>query len=122
MPAPTALRAQGSTTAAGSKRKQPQAERNAITDYFADGEEFEDPFASDSDSAAKKQRKGHDGGKDGLGVDQQVAMQRKAREPRIKLDESRLTSDKGIPKLRRKAKDLKLKGKGHEVPAAQGNP
>ncbi|TQB68017.1 chromosome segregation in meiosis- protein [Monascus purpureus] len=50
----------------------------------------------------------------GLGLDEEVKVARK-RKPTAKLDESRLLSQSGIPKLRRTAKSkLKLKGKGHE--------
>ncbi|KXJ89368.1 replication fork protection component Swi3-domain-containing protein, partial [Microdochium bolleyi] len=49
-----------------------------------------------------------------LGLDEEVAVAKKARVPNVKLDETRLLSEKGIPRLRRKAGDLKFKGKGHE--------
>ncbi|KAE8148849.1 replication fork protection component Swi3-domain-containing protein [Aspergillus avenaceus] len=50
----------------------------------------------------------------GLGLDEEVRITKK-RQPVAKLDESRLLSQAGIPKLRRKAKqNLKFKGKGHE--------
>ncbi|KAL1963302.1 hypothetical protein VTN77DRAFT_8525 [Rasamsonia byssochlamydoides] len=49
-----------------------------------------------------------------LGLDEEVKVSRK-RQPIAKLDESRLLSKHGIPKLRRTAKSkLKFKGKGHE--------
>lgn len=69
----------------------------------------------------------------GLGIDEEVEVERKARAPRVKLDETRslplllfhifktnktyrLLSQAGIPKLRRIAgSKLKFKGKGHEV-------
>ncbi|KAF9892392.1 chromosome segregation in meiosis- protein [Aspergillus nanangensis] len=50
----------------------------------------------------------------GLGLDEEVKVTRK-RQPIAKLDENRLLSQAGIPKLRRSVKqNLKLKGKGHE--------
>ncbi|KAI9843002.1 MAG: chromosome segregation in meiosis- protein [Pleopsidium flavum] len=50
----------------------------------------------------------------GLGIDQEIKVSRK-RKPIAKLDEARLLSQGGIPKLRRVAKErLKFKGKGHE--------
>ncbi|KAI1391865.1 Swi3-domain-containing protein [Hypoxylon trugodes] len=75
----------------------------------------DDPFASSGDEAPKndtqsKKRKDQSG----LGIDEAVAVQKKARVPMVKLDEGRLLSEKGIPRLRRKARDLKFKGKGHE--------
>ncbi|RHZ52735.1 Chromosome segregation in meiosis protein 3 [Aspergillus thermomutatus] len=50
----------------------------------------------------------------GLGLDEEVKVTKK-RQPVAKLDESRLLSQPGIPKLRRTAKNkLRFKGKGHE--------
>ncbi|KAJ5175495.1 Chromosome segregation in meiosis protein 3 [Penicillium canariense] len=50
----------------------------------------------------------------GLGLDEEVKITKK-RQPVAKLDEARLLSQPGIPKLRRAAKQkLRLKGKGHE--------
>lgn len=49
----------------------------------------------------------------GLGLDEEIKVTRK-RAPIPKLDENRLLSQAGIPKLRQKAKKLKYKGKGHE--------
>jgi len=51
----------------------------------------------------------------GLGIDEEIKV-RKPRAPLAKLDEDRLLSDMGIPRLRRITKDrLRFKGKGHEV-------
>ncbi|KUJ09313.1 Swi3-domain-containing protein [Mollisia scopiformis] len=48
-------------------------------------------------------------------LDEEVKITRKPQAPRVKLDEDRLLSAAGIPKLRNKAKHhLKFKGKGHE--------
>ncbi|KAM0275022.1 hypothetical protein ACHAQH_007628 [Verticillium albo-atrum] len=76
--------------------------------------DFDDPFRSPSpqpqtQAASSQKRK-----TDGLGLDEEVDVAKRARVPRIKLDETRLLSEDGIPKLRRRAADLKLKGKGHE--------
>ncbi|KAL5388418.1 hypothetical protein DPSP01_002992 [Paraphaeosphaeria sporulosa] len=50
----------------------------------------------------------------GLGIDEEIKVVKK-REPIPKLDDNRLLSDPGIPKLRRISKErLKFKGKGHE--------
>ena len=46
-------------------------------------------------------------------VDEEIKV-RKKRNPVPKLDETRLLSDAGVPKLRKIAKNLKFKGKGHE--------
>jgi replication fork protection complex subunit Csm3/Swi3 len=71
-----------------------------------------DPFADSGgeDKESKKRKNGT-----GLGIEEEVAVAKKQRIPNVKLDENRLLSDKGIPKLRRKAGELKFKGKGHEV-------
>ncbi|OCL07780.1 Swi3-domain-containing protein [Glonium stellatum] len=54
------------------------------------------------------------GEKEGLGIDEEIKIVKK-RQPIAKLDETRLLSAAGIPKLRRISKDrLKFKGKGHE--------
>lgn len=54
-------------------------------------------------------------GRGDLGIDEQIKV-RKPRAPTAKLDEERLLSEKGIPRLRRITKErLRLKGKGHEV-------
>ena len=60
----------------------------------------------------------HDGNgtlKGQLGLDEEVKVTKK-RAPIAKLDEDRLLSQAGIPKLRHAAKErLRFKGKGHEV-------
>jgi len=51
----------------------------------------------------------------GLGIDEEITIVAK-RQPIAKLDESRLLSELGIPKLRKIAKKRKnFRGKGHEV-------
>lgn len=60
---------------------------------------------------------GGGGGGGDLGLDEEVKVSRK-RAPVAKLDENKLLSQNGIPKLRKTAKSkskLNLKGKGHEV-------
>lgn len=75
-----------------------------------------DPFAASGDDNANKADSQSKKRKDasGLGIDEAIAVSKKARVPRVKLDDKKLLSDKGIPKLRKKAGDLKFKGKGHE--------
>jgi hypothetical protein len=52
---------------------------------------------------------------DGLGIDEEIIVTKK-RIPIPKLDENRLLSDPGIPRLRKISKErLRFKGKGHEV-------
>lgn len=84
---------------------------------LGDFDDGEDPFRTPSPGPANgntqkqndKKRKN-----DGLGIDEEVDVTKRARAPRVKLDETRLLSDAGIPKLRKRARDLKFKGKGHE--------
>ncbi|KAK7737383.1 chromosome segregation in meiosis-related protein [Cytospora paraplurivora] len=86
-----------------------------IDNYFLQGDLDDDPFASPepADRAESGATKRKEPG-DGLGIDEEVSVAKKARVPRIKLDQERLVSQKGIPALRKRARDLKLKGKGHE--------
>ncbi|CAK7234331.1 Antiviral helicase ski2 [Sporothrix bragantina] len=88
-----------------------------IPDDFADFgglfSEDEQTGASAKPESAKVQQSKADGTA-GLGIDEEVSAKKRAREPRVKLDESRLLSEKGIPALRKQARVLKLKGKGHE--------
>jgi replication fork protection complex subunit Csm3/Swi3 len=59
--------------------------------------------------------KGSGNAGDGLGIDEEIIITKK-RIPMPKLDDNRLLSDPGIPRLRRISKDrLRFKGKGHEV-------
>ncbi|TLS22186.1 uncharacterized protein PpBr36_09985 [Pyricularia pennisetigena] len=98
------------------KAKRPSVP--ALDNYLPDDEDFFDPFASPTNSPtqspkskAAAKRSEPDGG---LGIDKEVSVAKRARVPRVKLDETRLLSDKGIPALRKRAGTLKLKGKGHE--------
>jgi replication fork protection complex subunit Csm3/Swi3 len=94
----------------------PARPSNDIDDYDVD----DDPFAESGDEAAQKNGSTVTKSKKrkeatGLGIDEEVSVTKKPRVPRAKLDEARLLSDNGIPKLRSKARNLKFKGKGHEV-------
>lgn len=92
------------------------ARHDDIDNYDA-GDLSDDPFASPPpDSAAKKRKATGDGG---LGIDEEVSVQKRARVPNVKLDEDRLLGPAGIPKLKARARDLKIKGKGHEVRCIQ---
>ncbi|KID74320.1 Chromosome segregation in meiosis protein 3 [Metarhizium brunneum] len=72
----------------------------------------DDPFASPSPSPRAKKRK--EPPSQGLGIDEEVSVQKRARPPLVKLDEDRLLGPAGLPKLRQRARELKIKGKGHE--------
>jgi len=51
----------------------------------------------------------------GLGIDEEIVVTKK-RIPNPKLDDVRLRSERGIPRLRTISKErLRFKGKGHEV-------
>ncbi|KAJ3512844.1 hypothetical protein NM208_g15267 [Fusarium decemcellulare] len=83
---------------------------NGLDNYDVD-DFSDDPFNSPPPESSTKKRKEPDSG---LGIDEEVNVQKRARVPNVKLDEDRLLGPKGIPKLRRRARDLKIKGKGHE--------
>ncbi|KAK4133526.1 Swi3-domain-containing protein [Trichocladium antarcticum] len=89
--------------------------KSFMKDYLADWDD-DDPFRSPSPEPG---RKNDDKGKkkdktDVLGIEKELNLKKKPRAPRVKLDDTRLLSDKGIPKLRKMATRLRLKGKGHE--------
>ena len=60
-----------------------RSEADAFDSYFL--EEFDDPFGSPQPEPAKNKRKEPDS----LGIDEEVSVAKKARVPRIKLDETR---------------------------------
>ncbi|KAL8849302.1 MAG: hypothetical protein Q9221_005712 [Calogaya cf. arnoldii] len=80
-----------------------------MTDVFRDID-----VNMDAPSAKQAAQLKPKGGNDGLGLDEEIKVARK-RQPVAKLDEDRLLSQAGIPKLRRIAKErFHFKGKGHE--------
>ncbi|TKA66934.1 hypothetical protein B0A49_07103, partial [Cryomyces minteri] len=102
----------------------PQAQPHQPT-----GDELDDPFNYDAaiddvfkdlDTTNSSTRDPNDQSRNtassaaGLGIDEEIKITRK-RQPIAKLDEARLLSTAGVPKLRRISKDrLKFRGKGHE--------
>ncbi|CAN8099984.1 unnamed protein product [Discula destructiva] len=78
-----------------------------LDNFFLDGDLDDDLFGSPRDSNKRKSP-------GDVNVDEEVSVAKKVRAPRIKLDQDRLLSQKGVPALRKRAKGLKLKGKGHE--------
>lgn len=89
-------------------------ELDAILNGTLDGQNiFDTSNVQAEEPTSKAQRSvGNEGG---LGIDEEIKVVKK-RQPIPKLDENRLLSDPGIPKLRRITKErLKFKGKGHEV-------
>ncbi|PGH13692.1 hypothetical protein AJ80_06197 [Polytolypa hystricis UAMH7299] len=89
-----------------------------IDDLFDYGAGLDD-ILKDTEAVPQNPLEGpnqHDGeaGADALGLDEELKVSRK-RNPVAKLDEARLLSQAGIPKLRKTARTkLKFKGKGHE--------
>ncbi|KAL1799710.1 hypothetical protein ACET3X_000052 [Alternaria dauci] len=75
----------------------------------------EDPIRSTENPAQPQYRKNNKSDSAGaLGVDEEIVITKK-RIPIPKLDDQRLLSDPGIPRLRKIAKErLRFKGKGHE--------
>ncbi|CAL3970788.1 unnamed protein product [Diplocarpon coronariae] len=95
-----------------------------LFDYDANMNDHEDPFSEnyieDKERQRMKEAEVKSKGGDVLGIDDAVEVTRKPRAPRVKLDENRLLSSNGIPKLRNRAKHhLKFKGKGHEYSDAE---
>ncbi|KAK3898288.1 replication fork protection component Swi3-domain-containing protein [Staphylotrichum tortipilum] len=83
-----------------------------VDDYLADWDN-DDPFRSPSPEPARNTKE-PEKKTDTLGIDQELDLKKKPRVPRVKLDETRLLSDRGIPKLRKMAPRIRFKGKGHE--------
>ncbi|KAK2003785.1 replication fork protection component Swi3 [Colletotrichum falcatum] len=77
-------------------------------------DDFDDPFqspppdAKDGSSTNKRKKA------EALGLDEEIEVAKRVRIPRVKLDEARLLSENGIPKLRKRASNLRFKGRGHE--------
>ncbi|EFX05138.1 replication fork protection component [Grosmannia clavigera kw1407] len=99
--------------------RRPQAPPSAggFEDYLPDDlADYGSLFGDEQDGADKSGKSKKAGGDvtAGLGIDEEVDVKKRAREPRVKLDETRILSAKGIPALRQRARNLKLKGKGHE--------
>ncbi|KAI9745086.1 MAG: chromosome segregation in meiosis- protein [Claussenomyces sp. TS43310] len=96
----------------------PAAGGDDLDDLFDYDAGIDDPFRPITPPRAVTQKdsstRNRAGAGAGLGIDEEVEVKKKPRVPRAKLDETRLLSYAGIPKLRNRAKDLKFKGKGHE--------
>ncbi|KAI5463954.1 replication fork protection component Swi3-domain-containing protein [Mariannaea sp. PMI_226] len=90
---------------------KPTERHDSLDNYDVD-DFSDDPFASPPpDTAATKKRKEPESG---LGIDEEVSVQKRVRVPNVKLDEERLLGPQGLPMLRTRARNLKIKGKGHE--------
>lgn len=101
--------------ASPTPRNEPtEDELDSILNGIIDGENVFDTSNIQPDSAPSEQRKAQ-AMDSGLGIEEEIKIVKK-RQPIPKLDEDRLLSAAGIPKLRRISKErLRFKGKGHEV-------
>lgn len=72
-----------------SRNAEPAANNfDDLDNYFMDGDVDDDPFASPKPEDNSKSNKRKEPG-DGLGIDEEVSVAKKARVPRIKLDQDR---------------------------------
>ncbi|KAI9851279.1 MAG: hypothetical protein M1838_004113 [Thelocarpon superellum] len=86
----------------------------AMDDMFRDVDTDMTAPAPKPSGAARRAGDTEDGVAGGLGIDEEIQVTKKKRVT-VKMDENRLLSQNGIPKLRRIAKErLRFKGKGHE--------
>jgi replication fork protection complex subunit Csm3/Swi3 len=87
-----------------------------LDDILKDVTNPEDPIQSTENPTQPQYRKNNKSDNAGaLGVDEEIVITKK-RIPIPKLDDQRLLSDPGIPRLRKISKErLRFKGKGHEV-------
>jgi replication fork protection complex subunit Csm3/Swi3 len=70
---------------------------------------------ADTQTQSYVSKKGSGAAGDGLGIDEEIIVS-KTRIPIPKLDEKRLLSEPGVPRLQKISKErLRFKGKGHEV-------
>ncbi|KAK4993607.1 chromosome segregation in meiosis-related protein [Elasticomyces elasticus] len=95
----------------------PAANRDELDDLFNYDAGIDDIFKNlnneTNPEAVNSGRKGNNADA-GLGIDEEIKIT-KRRAPVAKLDESRLLSQAGIPRLRKISKDrLRFRGKGHE--------
>ncbi|KAK7516694.1 replication fork protection component Swi3-domain-containing protein [Phyllosticta citriasiana] len=99
---------------------QPPRQRDDLDDLLGNDSEMQDVFdavenssARDERPSATNQQRSSRPGID-INIDEEITIAKK-RTPIPKLDQERLLSQAGIPKLRRISKDkLRFRGKGHE--------
>jgi replication fork protection complex subunit Csm3/Swi3 len=90
-------------------------ELDDILNGIVEGRDVPSASTNDGQSRSNWATKGPGTAGDGLGIDEEIIITKK-RIPIPKLDDNRLLSDPGIPRLRKISKDrLRFKGKGHEV-------
>ncbi|KAI9826150.1 MAG: chromosome segregation in meiosis- protein [Thelocarpon impressellum] len=91
-----------------------------LFDYDAGMDDAFHDVDTSTKAPVKGKTKGGRKGGNGLGIDEEIQVT-KTRRVNVKLDENRLLSQAGIPKLRRISKErLRFKGKGHEVLPGHG--
>ncbi|KAK2796226.1 chromosome segregation in meiosis- protein [Onygenales sp. PD_10] len=94
--------------------REPDTSVDDLFDYDAGLDEILGGIEQSQQTDPSNSAKNGNAGGAGLGLDEEIKVAPK-RQPIAKLDETRLLSQAGIPKLRRTAKSkLKFKGKGHE--------
>ncbi|KAF1947735.1 Swi3-domain-containing protein [Clathrospora elynae] len=87
-------------------------ELEQILNGIAEGRSVVDTTETDTQANSWNSKSKNTAG--ALGVDEEIVIAKK-RQPAPKLDDQRLLSDPGIPRLRKISKDrLRFKGKGHE--------
>ena len=104
------------STASALASNQPAHQDSAPVDDLDRLLDFDDAELNQGNAGERNNaRREPESTETGLGIDEEIKV-RKPRAPIAKLDEDRLLSAKGIPRLRRITKDhLKFRGKGHEV-------
>lgn len=88
-----------------------------LDDYDVDDSDpFRSPSPKPAASPASQKRKA---GVSTLGLDEEVSVKKRARAPVFKLDENLLLSPAGIPRLRQRARKMRLRGRGYEFEDAE---
>lgn len=94
-----------------------RSHRDDLDDYGPEGGEedldLDNPFASPhspGESSSKKRKEPPSG----LGIEEEVSVQKRVRVPNVKLDEEKLLGPYGITMLKERAEKLRFKGKGNE--------
>lgn len=96
-----------------SRNIQSDDELDNILNGIVEGREI--PIANSSQAPESRSINGKSDSTGALGIDEEIVITKK-RLPIPKLDDQRLLSDPGIPRLRKISKErLRFKGKGHEV-------
>ena len=104
-----------------TRNLQTDDELDDILNGIVEGREVTGPANTQTQQSSNGRASGAATGGDGLGIDEEIIITKK-RIPIPKLDDNRLLSDPGIPRLRKISKErLRFKGKGHEVRKIHGS-